>query len=695
MVDNKLKQIKELYKKGYFSEILSIIQEKLSEADNRQNLWEYYFYLAQVQYMLAKNKDALKAIEKTLSLIKEIQIETKRVIEIQIMYGKILRRNRKLQEAKQVYLDLLRKEEKNISKETKIVIFHNLANVYLELKEYKEAEKLLEKALSLSKELKKEEKIATVYSSFAAFKYLLGEVDTALDYYLKSLDIREKLQDEQGKAMLYFNIGTIYSNIQDRENAEKYLLNAIKLFKSTNNSKGETAAKETLATMYYNLGKIDETIKWLDHLIDFPEYNPKQLQKVSILIDCLLQRNQIKPLENILLKSINSINNLEKNILEKYWKEIFRIKYIYVTFILEKEDQEKALEMLEELKNEESLRNNWDNIILVSLEKARIYENMSNLEHAINELEIVEEIGKKQKRNIKLVMIKESQIYFRLGKYKKTLKKLENVRDLVDNRHKYIIETIIRSLKIALKQKLIDSTKLLESNFKDIDYELVFLQDILVQIQKNSLKIKNVDKLCKKIGICSEKLTFSNYLLIHKLLTNEELDRELYLESNSRLEQIYRRVIENQILPEEFREHFEKSFQSDSWDYKEKSRILDILCIGVLNDLISKNVISQVSWKKEEKAINESLLKIKKILYTRLIEAHSLYDFQLENEEKEVFLLKESQQFIRQLIYTIADFIKSNFSEFTREQIQTYLFIVVKVTIGTIEQLFLVDFNER
>ena len=695
MVDNNLEQIKELFKKGLFSEILSIIQEKLSETEDRQNLWEYYFYLAQVQYMLANNKEALKAIEKTLTFAKENQIETKSAIEILIMYDKILRRNRKLQEARQIYLDLLKKEDKNIDEETKIVIFHNLANVYLELKEYKEAEKLLEKALSLSKELKNEEKIATVHSSFAAFKYLLGEVDTALDYYLKSLDIREKLQDEQGKATLYFNIGTIYSNIQDRENAEKYLLKAIKLFRSTNNTKGETIAKETLATMYYNLGKIDETIKWLDHLIEIPDYSPKQLQKVSILIDCLLRLNKIKLLENILLKSINTISNLEKNNLDKYWKEVFQIKYIYITFILEKNDNKKALKMLDELKKEESLRNNWDNIILASLEKARIYESMSNLELAINELEIVEEIVKKQKRNIQLVLIKESQIYFRLGNYKKTLKKLENVKDLVDNRHKYIIETIIRSLKIALKQKLTDSTKLLETNFKDIDYELLFLQDILVQIQRNSFKIKNVDKLCKKIGICSEKLTFSNYLLIHKLLTNEELDRELYLESNSRLEQIYRRVIENQILPEEFREHFEKSFQSDSWNYKEKSRILDILCIGVLNDLISKNVISQVSWKKEEDAINESLLKIKKILYTRLIEAHSLYDFQLENEEERVFLLKESQQFIRQLIYSITDFIKSNFSEFTREQIQTYLFIVVKVTIGTIEQLFLVDFNER
>jgi len=82
-------------------------------------------------------------------------------------------------------------------------------------------------------------------------------------------------------------------------------------------------------------------------------------------------------------------------------------------------------------------------------------------------------------------------------------------------------------------------------------------------------------------------------------------------------------------------------------------------------------------------------------LYTKIIEAHSLSDFQLENRETGVFLLKESQLFVKQLIYTITDFIKSNYSNLTREQIQTYLFIVVKVTIGTIEQLFLVDFNER
>ena len=82
-------------------------------------------------------------------------------------------------------------------------------------------------------------------------------------------------------------------------------------------------------------------------------------------------------------------------------------------------------------------------------------------------------------------------------------------------------------------------------------------------------------------------------------------------------------------------------------------------------------------------------------MYTKIIEAHSLSDFQLENRETGVFLLKESQLFVKQLIYTITDFIKSNYSNLTREQIQTYLFIVVKVTIGTIEQLFLVDFNER
>ncbi|UJG44759.1 MAG: tetratricopeptide repeat protein [Candidatus Heimdallarchaeum endolithica] len=695
MVDYNLKQIKELYKKRSFSVALSIIQEKLSEADDSQNMWEYYFYLAQVQYMLGRNKDALKSIQKTLLLIKENQIEIKNMIEIQIANGKILRRNNKLQEAKQIYLDLLKKDEKYIDKEEKIKIYHNLANVYLELKEYKETERLLEKALSLSKELGKEEKIATVYSSLAALKYLLGDVDRALHYYSKSLEIREKLQDKQGKATLYFNIGTIYSNIQDRENAEKYLLKAINLFKTVNNQRGEIITKETLAIMYYNLGEIKETIKWLDHLIELPEYNLKQLPKAVILIDCLMKQNNLQLLEIILSKSLITINKADKNQIEKYWKEVFQIKYIYCTLILDKKDHKKALEILDELKKEENVRNNWNNVILVSLEKARIYENLLEFEHTINELEIVEEIGKKQKRDIKLVLIKESQIYFILGKYKKAQRKLESLKELIENKHKYVIETIIRSLKIALRQKVPDSTKLLEMDNKNIDYELVFLQNILVQIQKNSLQIKKIDKLCKKIGICSERLTFSNYLLVHKLLTNEELDRELYLESNSRLEQIYRRVIENQILPEEFREHFENLFQKGSWNYKEKSRILDILCIGVLNDLISKNVITQLSWKKEEIEINESLLNIKKILYTKIIEAHSLSDFQLENRETGVFLLKESQLFVKQLIYTITDFIKSNYSNLTREQIQTYLFIVVKVTIGTIEQLFLVDFNER
>ena len=695
MVDYNLKQIKELYKKRSFSVALSVIQEKLSEADDSQNMWEYYFYLAQVQYMLGRNKDALKSIQKTLLLIKENQIKIKNMIEIQIAYGKILRRNNKLQEAKQVYLDLLKKDEKYTDKEEKIKIYHNLANVYLELKEYKETERLLEKALSLSKELGKEEKIATVYSSLAALKYLLGDVDRALHYYSKSLEIREKLQDKQGKATLYFNIGTIYSNIQDRENAEKYLLKAINLFKTVNNQRGEIITKETLAIMYYNLGEIKETIKWLDHLIELPEYNLKQLPKAVILIDCLMKQNNLQLLEIILSKSLITINKADKNQIEKYWKEVFQIKYIYCTLILDKKDHKKALEILEELKKEENVRNNWNNVILVSLEKARIYENLLEFEHTINELEIVEEIGKKQKRDIKLVLIKESQIYFILGKYKKAQRKLESLKELIENKHKYVIETIIRSLKIALRQKVPDSTKLLEMDNKNIDYELVFLQNILVQIQKNSLQIKKIDKLCKKIGICSERLTFSNYLLVHKLLTNEELDRELYLESNSRLEQIYRRVIENQILPEEFREHFENLFQKGSWNYKEKSRILDILCIGVLNDLISKNVITQLSWKKEKIEINESLLNIKKILYTKIIEAHSLSDFQLENRETGVFLLKESQLFVKQLIYTITDFIKSNYSNLTREQIQTYLFIVVKVTIGTIEQLFLVDFNER
>ncbi|MHA1866102.1 MAG: tetratricopeptide repeat protein [Candidatus Heimdallarchaeaceae archaeon] len=695
MVDYNLKQIKELYKKRSFSVALSIIQEKLSEADDSQNMWEYYFYLAQVQYMLGRNKDALKSIQKTLLLIKENKIEIKNMIEIQIAYGKILRRNNKLQEAKQVYLDLLKKDEKYTDKEEKIKIYHNLANVYLELKEYKETESLLEKALSLSKELGKEEKIATVYSSLAALKYLLGDVDRALHYYSKSLEIREKLQDKQEKATLYFNIGTIYSNIQDKENAEKYLLKAINLFKTVNNQKGEIITKETLAIMYYNLGEIKETIKWLDHLIELPEYNLKQLPKAVILIDCLMKQNTLQLLETILSKSLITINKADKNQIEKYWKEVFQIKYIYCTLILNKKDHKKALEILEELKKEENVRNNWNNVILVSLEKARIYENLLEFEHTINELEIVEEIGKKQKRDIKLVLIKESQIYFILGKYKKAQRKLESLKELIENKHKYVIETIIRSLKIALRQKVPDSTKLLEMDNKNIDYELVFLQNILIQIQKNSLQIKKIDKLCKKIGICSERLTFSNYLLVHKLLTNEELDRELYLESNSRLEQIYRRVIENQILPEEFREHFENLFQKGSWNYKEKSRILDILCIGVLNDLISKNVITQLSWKKEEIEINESLLNIKKILYTKIIEAHSLSDFQLENRETGVFLLKESQLFVKQLIYTITDFIKSNYSNLTREQIQIYLFIVVKVTIGTIEQLFLVDFNER
>ncbi|HVA98608.1 MAG TPA: tetratricopeptide repeat protein, partial [Bacteroidia bacterium] len=141
-------------------------------------------------------------------------------------------------------------------------IYNNIAVVYLELHQYKDAENYFNKSLKIDETLADSIGIAESFNNIATVYQSKLKFDTALIYNLKALRIRELIKDKQGLPSTLTNIGIVYMNTKNYVNSNKYLIKGLQFYKENADSMG-------VALAYANLGDLNESEKFYTNSIAY------------------------------------------------------------------------------------------------------------------------------------------------------------------------------------------------------------------------------------------------------------------------------------------------------------------------------------------------------------------------------------------------------------------------------------------
>ena len=103
----------------------------------------------------------------------------------------------------------------------------NLANCYVEMKQYRQAVIHCYEALKIFDVVQSDRGRAYCHTNLATIYNNLGKYDDAIDHAKKSLPLKEKIKDEKGIAVSYNLIGNSYLGRKDYEKALSYVQKSI------------------------------------------------------------------------------------------------------------------------------------------------------------------------------------------------------------------------------------------------------------------------------------------------------------------------------------------------------------------------------------------------------------------------------------------------------------------------------------
>jgi len=499
MARDEIELIKKLMEGHQFTKALELAQNILTTSIEKDEKRELYFLVAKIFYFLGENKKALKFIEKALNLTDQDIVELKEFIELQIEYGKILRRNKRSEEAHHIYTKLLDNYKEKLDEKTYAIIYHNLANIFLEQGKFDKAKELFFKVLEIDEKYQNQKGLAQTYSSIAALSYFQGDGEEAERYYSKSLAIRRTIGDKTGIATTCLNLGTIHANKFDVEKAEQYLNEAIETFTLLQHQRGIKTVKETLGAMYFGLGEYEKAISNLEHISTIPEnqLKPRQIEKIVMICESLLKLERIEEAEKLILKSLRAVEYFLEEQKNSIVTDIGKLKQIYSQLLVKKGQYQEALTVLEDLKEMSFSLEDEQSLIAIYVGKASVYGIIGQNDKAIENLIQAEKLAIRF-HDTSLILIRQYLIraYILTGNYRKSVEYLEKQRKTENKLHRLKIESIIRTLKLAEKRRIRSISKYRSNEIPQDIKSLFFFQEVLRLIQCSKFNLKRINRIC-------------------------------------------------------------------------------------------------------------------------------------------------------------------------------------------------------
>ncbi len=143
-------------------------------------------------------------------------------------------------------------------------LLSNIGTVHYELGNYPLAiEKLLE-ALQLSEELEDKPSLARVTNNLGNVYLKQRNNEKALEYYQYSLRIKEELNYTSTLANAYNNLGLVQEAMGNYPDAIRTLQESARLAEEEGDRKGQTRAYNNLGSVYLSIGEYDEALKYLN-----------------------------------------------------------------------------------------------------------------------------------------------------------------------------------------------------------------------------------------------------------------------------------------------------------------------------------------------------------------------------------------------------------------------------------------------
>lgn len=180
-------------------------------------------------YILSFFADAKDFSEVKKEIIKEKQL--KKQIEIIAENQELFLQANDLMESEVFLLDVMRviPEDETISNDLKFEIYHLLANIYKEKKEYELAIEFNLKAFKFAEKSELPQNKAKSYILFGDLYFITEEYEKAVEYDLLGIKFCEQRQEDDLKSRFYLKLGKVYYAIEKFDDAEEYLLNALNM----------------------------------------------------------------------------------------------------------------------------------------------------------------------------------------------------------------------------------------------------------------------------------------------------------------------------------------------------------------------------------------------------------------------------------------------------------------------------------
>ena len=135
--------------------------------------------------------------------------------------------------------------------------------MFLSVSQYTKAEKYLQKALVINKEIGNKAGEASDYGNLGPVFLSVGRHTKAEEYLQKALVIRKEIGDKNGEASDYGNLGTVFLAVGQYTKAEEYLQKALVIRKEIGDKRGEASDYGNLGSVFRSVGQYIKAEEYL------------------------------------------------------------------------------------------------------------------------------------------------------------------------------------------------------------------------------------------------------------------------------------------------------------------------------------------------------------------------------------------------------------------------------------------------
>ena len=454
-----LKEYADLFNTVIFNSFPIIVDKYIRSIYNKKNKDQYW---DNVFIENSKKLDSVILSIKNIAFNEKKSFKLKRSIDL---YDKIL-----------FSLDYT----ENIS--LKIDILKERANTILQIGNWKEAEKDLQKAFSLSKKIKDKENLAIISKLFGSVYLQSNDYKRSLAYHKKFIAYSKETKNTKQLSTGYANLGGLYFNLRKMNLALKYHNKSLELFDETDDLNLKLSSLAAIGTIYYLKEKYYKALKYLEESYSLAKkHNFKQIEMSSLgnlgFINFRLGKiNKSEEICNILYQNSIEINN-------KLWMSSTLNNLVNINVV--KRDFGKAIKYSIKFNENAEKLDNKAHIITGLVNYSEIYMELKKYDIALEYIDKAKDIAEKIE-NLPLyleVILKKIIIYYHWNKF------LDANNIVIENSSKFEevkISSLLDEYKY-IKLKLDLSLLLENKNYDRHEFENKFI-DLYLFIDKESRK---------------------------------------------------------------------------------------------------------------------------------------------------------------------------------------------------------------